>query len=175
MNLTLTQEDRAVLPAALLPSTKAHLRVTWTYDDPVITEKLGMAIDRLQTDYGVRIVPSTYEWTPDETDFVDGKARIPYPPVRQFTIAGADQAAYGLELKSIDGVPIIYLVGAWVSGLKVTVQTGFPTATELAPGLASTIQQTAAHLFEHREILLPGRDFMLPDMAINAAWWLPRV
>jgi hypothetical protein len=175
MNFMVTQEDRAALPTAMLAAMKAHLRISWVYDDATITEKLGMAIDKLQTDFGFRIVPSTYEWTPDAADFVNGKARIPYPPVRSMVIAGADQAGYALELRSIDGVPIVYLVGSHVDGLIVTIETGFQAAVNLAPGLADVIQRTAAHLFEHREILVPGRDFMVPDFASSAAWWLPRV
>ena len=175
MSFQLIEQDRDVLPTELLPAFKRHGRISDPDDDLTLKEKLGQAIDRIQTRGNFRIVPCTYKWTPAASEFCAGLARIPYPPVRTCTVSGVtDPAAYAVDLRALDGVPITYLVGAYASGMSIEIEAGFAAAADLPAGLTDAIERVAAHLYEHREILIPGSEFVAPDFATDLTWWLPR-
>ena len=176
MSFLLLTQDTAILPTELLPAMKRHGRIDGTDDDDTVKEKLAQAIDRLQTRANIRIVPTTYRWTPAQAEFCNGMARVPYPPVNAFavTIAGTPSPDYGLDLRALDGAPITYLTGAWASGMVVEITAGFATANDLPASLTDAIERTAAHLFEHRDLLITGSDFVSPDFASDLTWWMPR-
>ena len=175
MGFVLLEQDVAVLPTELLPAMKRHGRINDDDDDLTIKEKLGQAIDRIQTRGNFRIVPCKYTWTPSAADFCDGLALVPYPPVRTCTVSGVtDPAAYSVDLRAIDGVPITYLAGPFAAGMSVEIEAGFVAAADMPLSLTDAIERVAAHLYEHREILIPGSEFVAPDFATDLTWWLPR-
>jgi hypothetical protein len=175
MGFQLIEQDTAVLPTELLPAMKRHGRIAYDDDDETIKEKLAQSIDRIQTRGNFRIVPSKYRWTPGQGEFCNSLARVPYPPVRTCTVTGVTNPAdYEVDLRALDGVPITYLVGPFVAGMAVEIETGFLTADDLPPSLTDAIERVAAHLYENREILVQGSDFVSPDFAQDLTWWLPR-
>jgi hypothetical protein len=83
-------------------------------------------------------------------------------------------SSYTITTDSVVGVPILYLNGAYASGVVFTLETGFTDET-LPPSVLDDVLRTAAHLHEHREILIPGTEFVAPDLARDATWWVPSV
>ena len=61
--------DRAVLPAALLPIAKSHLRVDGSYDDAYITDAIKRAINWFERVTNVSVNPVTWSWSPDQRSF----------------------------------------------------------------------------------------------------------
>ena len=181
MTVRITTVDRAVLPAALLPLVKSHLRVDGTYDDAYITSAIGRAIAKVEDMNGVTINPTTVIWTPATAEFCEGGATVPVRPVSAFTATAgtppADaSASYVLSLKwnDITGVPIQVLTGSASSGLAVTLTAGLVDLTN-APQLLDKVLRQTAHLYEYREILTPGAPYLAPDLELDATWWMPRL
>ena len=177
MSIVRTALDRDALPDALLSIAKQQIRVDGTHDDAFILSVLQRAIGRFEQVNGVSLNVATFEWHAERWEFCDGRASVPVTPVTEFTAAvGATDvsASYTITTDSVFGVPILYLNGAWQTGLVLTLETGFTETTLPAP-LLDVVLRNAAHLYEHREILIPGSEFVAPDLAIDATWWLPRV
>jgi uncharacterized phiE125 gp8 family phage protein len=169
--------DTTALPADLLPIAKSHLRVDGSYDDASITSMLARAIGRFEQFNGAALNVATYEWRPDTWEFCNSRASVPVTPVTSFTAAaGATDvsANYTITTNSVFGVPILHLNGAYAAGLVLTLQTGFTEAT-LPPAVLDAVLRMTAHLHEHREILIPGTEFVAPDLAVDATWWVPRL
>jgi len=178
MSVSVETIDRWELPDAMLALTKSHLRVDHSGDDQYIRETIKRAIGRIEATHGVTINPTTVFWTPSAAAFVQGAAMLPAIVAHDFTAdAGGDVTAdYSIVLKwdDIHGVPIQRLVGAAASGLAITLELGFDDET-LPPQLQDQILRHAAHLFEHREILLPGSAYVAPDLMMDATWWMPKL
>jgi hypothetical protein len=173
MTVTLVTQDFAALPAELLPLVKQHCRVDHTNDDALLTSIIARAIARFQADTEVTVNPTAVSWTPKLTDFTSDMATL---PVRPATLA-TPITGYAVVLKwdSIHGIPIQVLQGTAADGLTVDLLCGYPNADAIPPDVQDEILRSAAHLYEHREILVPGgRDFVSPDLAKNAAWWMPK-
>jgi uncharacterized phiE125 gp8 family phage protein len=177
--------DRDALPAALLPLAKAQLRVDWSGEDAFITSVLARAIARFEQVNEVTINPTTVAWTVDSSAFstLNGGpgATLPVRPVSAFTAQGGEPPAdvsgdYAISLKwdSIHGCPIQKLTGA-AADLGVELTAGYTGLATLPPPLIDVVLRHTAHLYEHREILLPGRDYVAPDLKLDATWWMPRV
>jgi len=178
MSIVRTALDREALPDALLSIAKAQLRVDGTYDDGFILSVLARSIGRFEQVNGVSLNVATWEWAPDSWEFCSNRARVPVTPVTAFTAALADDtdvsASYSIITNSVFGVPILYLNGAYAAGLVLELETGFTDATLPAPVL-DVVLRNAAHLYEHREILIPGSEFVAPDIQMDSTWWLPRL
>lgn len=178
MPVKVETQDRAVLPAGLLALAKTHMRIDWTYDDDFIKSVLARAIDRFQNVNEATLNPTTVLWTPATSDFTNGAITLPVRPVSEFHAALPPDdvtANYSLVLKwdSIHGIPIQQLLGA-AAALSVNLTAGFATAAVLPPAVEDIVLRHAAHLYEHREILIPGREYVAPDLAMDATWWMPR-
>lgn len=183
MSIKRLTTDTAALPTALLPIAKAHLRVDGTYDDAGITSMLARAIGRFEQINGVALNPATFEWTPAQWEFcaettpATYSAAVPVTPVTAFVakVGATDvSTAYSITTNSVFGVPILYLNGAWQTGVVLTLTTGFTDVT-LPPAVLDIVLRHTAHLHEHREILIPGTEYVAPDLRIDATWWVPRV
>jgi uncharacterized phiE125 gp8 family phage protein len=177
--ITASGLDRAVLPAALLPIAKAHLRVDGSYDDPYITDAIKRAINWFERVTNVSVNPVTWSWTPDQDDFCDSLATVPVSPVNQFTVdAGGDVSAdYTIATMSTHGVGLYALAGDFVDGMSVSIPSGYADADALDPGITDAVLRYTAHLYENREILVPGTDAQSPGWMTDviSTYWMPRV
>jgi len=174
MTVALVTQDLTALPNALLAIAKTHLRVDWAYDDAFITSVIARAIARFEQVNEVTVNPATVTWTPKAADFKDGAATL---PVRPAALTAA-MPGYSIVLKwdSVHGIPIQALAGAAADGLVVNLTAGYANAAAVPPAVQDVVLRHTAHLYEHREILVPGgREFVAPDMATDATWWMPRV
>ena len=169
--------DRAVLPAALLPIAKSHLRVDGTYDDALITSKISIAINWFEIKTNVSVNPVTWTWTPDQGNFCNGSAQVPLSPVNSFTVdAGGDvSAAYTITTMSTHGVGLYSMQGTFAAGMAVTIPSGYADLAALDPGILNAVLMYTAHIYENREILVDGKA-QDPGWAaeVVAAYWVPR-
>ena len=171
--------DRTVLPAALLPIAKSHLRVDGSYDDAYITDVIKRAINWFERVTNVSVNPVTWSWSPDQRSFCNGLATVPVSPVNQFTVdAGGDVSAdYAITTMSTHGIGLYALSGAWVDGMSVSIPSGYADETELDPGITDAVLRYCAHLYENREILVLGTDAQTPGWMTDviSTYWMPRV
>ena len=178
MSMVRTSVDYDRLPDALLVTAKQHMRIDGDRDDEFILSVLKRAIGRFEDKNGATLNKATWKWTPAQTEFCSGRARVPVTPVTSFTAALADDtvvtADYAITSESVTGVPILYLVGPYASGVVLTLETGFSVDT-LPPSVLDQVLRNAAHLHEHREILVVDQPFVAPDLQVDATWWVPRV
>lgn len=186
MSLVPKTEDVNTLPTAMLGLAKQQMRIDWAYDDDFIKACVARAIGKFQQINEVTVNPSTFDWTPDATAFVTNgeggpRATLPVRPVSSFEAkdaADADVSAdYAVVLKwdSPYGVPIQVFAGAQASGLKVTLTAGYAALAQMPQGVVDALLRLAAHLYEHREILIPDTEFVAPDVRTDATWWMPRI
>lgn len=177
MTVAVVSRDLQTLPTDLLALAKQHCRVDHASDDALLTSIIARAIARFEATNEGTLNETVVLWKPKASDFVDGRASTPVRPVKSFQ--AADSAAvdvtadYALELKwdSIHGVQIQVLAGAAVDGLAVTLTCGMDP---LDPDVLDVVLRHTAHLYEHREILIPGTEYVAPDLKLNATWWHPR-
>lgn len=179
MNITFPLVDIAALPADLLERCKQHLRVDHCDDDFYIEGVIARAIDYCQTYAGICINPQTVVWTPEQSDFCNNKARSAVMPINTMTAtAGAADvsASYSFESHALSGAPAYYVVGAWQSGLKLTIETGW-TADKLPFGIVDAVLSLAGHYYEHREIYVNSGTDVVPTWVLNSLemWWVPRL
>jgi uncharacterized phiE125 gp8 family phage protein len=171
-----TDLDLTTLPAALLPLAKSHLRVDGTFDDAYITSAIARGISWFERVTNVSVNPVTWLWSPDR--FVDGLAPVPVSPVDTFMVdAGGDVSAdFSIVTLSTYGVGIYALSGAYVSGMVVTIPTGYADATALDPGILDAVLRYTAHLYENREILVAGSEATTPGWMTDtiSTYWMPR-
>jgi uncharacterized phiE125 gp8 family phage protein len=173
--------DRAALPAGLLPIAKSHLRVDGTYDDAFITDILARSIAWFERVTNVSVNPVTWTWAPDQGDFVMGAAVVPVSPVNTFTVKDASaadiSAGYLVETMSQHGVGLYSIVGTFVSGMKVTLVSGYASITALDPGITDAVLRYTGHLYENREIMVLGTDTQTPGWLTDviAGYWMPKV
>jgi uncharacterized phiE125 gp8 family phage protein len=180
-SITKTGLDLDVLPDALLDLAKAHMRVSTTDDDALIKSKLKGAISWFERITNVTVNPVTYAWTPDAANFYNGMAAIPQSPVAaDFTVAAATgdvTANYAVTTASTHGIGLFALTGAWTDGLVMTFKSGFADDTVLDPGILDAVLRYTSHLYEHREILVPGAQVATPGWMTDviSTYWMPRV
>jgi len=178
MSIVRTSIDYDKLPDALLIVARQHMRIDGNYEDAFLLSVLKRAINRFENKNGALLNKSTWQWTPDQWEFCNGSARVPVTPVTSFTATLADDtdltSSYTITTDSVVGVPILYLNGTYASGVVLTLETGFTDET-LPPSVLDDVLRSAAHLHEHREILIPGTEFVAPDLAQDASWWVPRL
>jgi uncharacterized phiE125 gp8 family phage protein len=173
--------DRAALPAALLELAKSHLRVDGTYDDVYIKDAIGRAISWFERVTNVSVNPVTWIWHPWSTAFCLGVAQVPVSPVNTgFKVEyGATDATadYELATMSMHGIGLYAIEGAFVDGMKVTMPSGYADLAALDPGITDAILRYTAHLYENREILVPGVEAQTPGWMsdVVSTYWMPRV
>jgi hypothetical protein len=180
MSVQVISRDLTTLPTALLSMAKRHCRIDWDYDDSLVMSVIARAIARFEQTNEVTINPTTVLWIPAPEEFTASGAPTPVRPITAFiaTSGATDISAnYAIVLKwdSIHGVPIQLLEGAMptTGGLELMLQLGY-TTTSLPPAVLDVVMRHTAHLFEHREILIPGREYLAPDLQVDASWWLPK-
>jgi uncharacterized phiE125 gp8 family phage protein len=181
MGLKVVSRDLAALPAGLLAQAKGHARIDSDADDALITSMIARAIAHHEDRLEVTINPTTVEWTPTANDFGELGADVPVRPVSEMTATAGDppvdvSADYSIELKwpvGIHGVPILLLTGA-ATTLTLTLTCGYADQNALPPQLLDRVLRDTAHLYEHREILIPGKEYRAPDLETDGTWWTPK-
>jgi hypothetical protein len=172
--------DRAVLPNGLLSIAKSHLRIDGIYDDHYIAMTIARAIGWFERVTQVSVNPVTWQWRPDHGNFCGGVASVPVSPVNSFTVAGGDlsdiTSGYELTTMSTHGVGLYALSGAFASGMKVSMPSGYASAAEIDPGIIDIVLRYTSHLYENREILVPGVEAQTPGWMsdVVATYWVPR-
>jgi len=185
-NVEIVDFDTAALPKGLLSLAKSHLRVRWTDDDDYITNAIGRAIAWFEAGSGVTVNGATFKWSPVASDFCNGLAKLPETPVALdgWTVTTGDDdnptdisASYSVTTLATKGVGIYALEGAFVSGMAVTFDSGYWSVSELPAGILNILLLYTAHLFENREILVPGAQASTPGWMTDvfAPYWVPRV
>lgn len=180
MGIRKTGLDLQVLPYGLLSQAKTHMRIDGVYDDANVLTTLQRAINWFQRVTNVSVNPVTYAWKPAAGEFVNGFAPVPVSPVNSWTAAvgAADVTAnYDITTNTVHGVELDTLTGAWSNGLTVTIPSGYASAAAIDPGIVDAVLRYAAHLYEHREILVPGTEAQTPGWMLDvvATWWVPRL
>jgi len=174
--ITVLTRDLTTLPAALLPEVKEEAEVDHTDRDALITRAIAFVIERFEINNGVAVFEASYLWRPDE--WSNGRIVIPRPPVASFTAQAGDpladvSAAYSLATNGWGGeIAATWLVGAWQSGLELTVDAGYSDAT-LPPGIRTTLVRVAAHVYEYRGIYI-GTNLQTQATAVDnwlAGYW----
>jgi hypothetical protein len=178
-SIAIDDVDFTTLPKALLAAAKAHLRVDFTDDDQYIQDCIKRAISLFERESEVTVNPTTYIWKPDPADYCGDVLMIPMTPVIDFTAADADEIDvsenYQVASNSMHGVMIYRLVGGYVDGLTVTIESGYTTKDELPPGILDLVLLLSCHLYEHRGVFLPANqtdDFM---RRAASSYWKPRL
>ncbi len=170
--------DRGALPTALLPLAKSHLRVDGTYDDVYITDAIKRAINWFERVTNVSVNPVTWTWTPDGGNFCNGLAQVPVSPVNSFTVDadGDVSAGYTITAMSTHGVGLYVMAGEFADGMHVEIPSGYADADELDPGITDAVLRYTAHLYENREILVPGTEAQSPGWMTDviSTYWVPR-
>lgn len=177
MSILRTALDQDALPDALLAIAKQQMRIDGIYDDAFILSLLQRALGKFEQVNGVALNPATFVWIPDQARFCENRTSVPVTPVSAFVakVGATDvSASYTITTDSVFGVPILYLNGAWQTGLALTLTAGFTQAT-LPPPVLDAVLRVTAHLHEHREILIPDAEFVAPDFATDSTWWVPRL
>lgn len=178
--INIKTKDFTALPAGLLTLAKSHMRVDSTFDDALITSMVARAIDWFERVTGVSVFATDYEWTPDADNFCNNVARVPVSPVAGMTAKDGSNAdvssSFTVTTMSTHGVGIYSLNGAFASGLVVTLKSGYADETKLPPGVLDAVLRMAAHLYDNREILVPGAQMATPGWMLDviATYWFPR-
>jgi Phage gp6-like head-tail connector protein len=179
-SIKVSDRDEAVLPAALLDIAKKHCRVEHDDDDDYLALTIARAIAWFEAKTDTLLNPVTIEWKPGAADFCNGKATVPETPVADDWIVavGAEDttANYQLTTMSAKGVGLYALEGAFASGMVMTFQSGFEEDAVPA-GIVNVLLLYTAHLYENREVLVPGAQVETPGWLFDvlAPWWKPRV
>jgi Phage gp6-like head-tail connector protein len=177
-SITKAGSDVSVLPWSLLPLAKSHLRVDGNYDDAYISSAIGRAINWFERVTNVSVNPVTWVWSPEQANFCNGVAQVPVSPVNSFTVdAGGDVSAdYAITTMSTHGIGLYALAGSYVDGMRVSIPSGYPDANAIDFGITDAVLRYTSHLYENREILVPGVDAQTPGWMsdVVATYWMPR-
>ena len=169
------------MPTALLPIAKSQLRIDGTYDDAFITDAIKRAIKWFERVSNISVNPITWIWQPDESVFCEDLASVPISPVNSFTVADAGavdiSASYKMLTMSTHGINLYALKGAYAADMLVTMPSGYADLDELDAGIADAVMRYTAHLYENREILMPGSEAQSPGWMsdVISTYWMPRV
>jgi uncharacterized phiE125 gp8 family phage protein len=171
--------DRNVLPAALLSIAKSHLRIDGTFEDYLVQSTIGRAISWFERVTNVSVNKVTWIWQPNASVFCNGRAQVPVTPVNSFTVVNGVtdiSGEYAIESMSTHGVGLYVLLGSFVSGMKVTIPSGYADLGSLDPGITDALLRYTAHLYENREILVPGVNAQTPGWMTDviSTYWVPR-
>src|SRR5262249_18725343 len=155
MNHEVISRDYATLPAALLMPFKQHGRIDTADDDDLIRSMLGRAIAHFENENELIVFASDLAVTPLSSDWFCGSVlRFEVSPVTDVVVespAGTpltDQSGYVLKANGVAGIRLYYLVGAYVSGMRVTFSSGFDAVAQLTPDLLDEIMRRTQHLYD---------------------------
>lgn len=200
MNTDIVSIDRNSLPQALLPAFKRWQRIDFNSDDILLTEILQGAIDQFERNSEITVFATTIMLVPEAADYGCNTTtlRLPVTPINnlqllsdfvahsdfsEFSDSTVYEAAnvipfegYTLQVRGVHGVRLYTLVGPLVDGMGILVDSGY-TETTLTPEIRQAIFQLAGHLYEYREILIPGNvgESSMWLNQVMSGFWLPRV
>jgi uncharacterized phiE125 gp8 family phage protein len=172
--------DYATLPAALLPLTKDHLRVTFDDDDTVITEYLAQAIGLCEQIWDLAVFGTEVDWQPDLSTGAS-RYQCPLQPVSAFTVMAAAvdvSSEYALEMASLtEPVWLVHSDGTdFATDAEITLTAGYADIASMPPPMRAGILRVAATLYEHREsvsVIGPEQmPFWMNDLI--GGLWVPR-
>jgi uncharacterized phiE125 gp8 family phage protein len=197
-NLRRTNVDLTVQSEGLLLRAKKQMRVQFADDDSVITDMLSQAIQWVEVNADICINPQTWEWSFGNVneqarycycnDWWYGLAPLALPkrPVSSFTMTdgqGADIKSYWQETVQQDSTGITetllqrvdVAVSTWP--LKLTMQCGFTTPTDMPMIVANPVLRYTAYLYENREAIQGAQFYTAPEFtaSILGPLWVPRV
>lgn len=184
MTLAIVSEDRNALPTALLAPAKQHMRIDFADDDALITAKIAQAIASFQEKKNVTVNPSVFTWTPAAAAFVEDAATLPVRPVTAIVVTDKGQdppanvsSSYAVQLKydAAYGAPIQVLAGPSSSSLSIALTAGYADLEKMPDTVRDYVLRHTAHLYEHREILVPDQPYVAPDLAEDLTWWVPHL
>ena len=178
-SIAIDDVDVNALPKALLATTKSHLRVDFTDDDEYIKDVIKRAIAMFENESEISVNPSSYIWKPDHTDYCGDTVPIPITPVIDFTVADSDDEDltedYEVASNSQRGVMLYRLVGSYVDGLAVSIDSGYSTKDELPPGILDVVLLIACHLYENRGVLISQKEIADFMRRATSSYWKPRL
>jgi uncharacterized phiE125 gp8 family phage protein len=183
--------DRTILPADLLDTAKAHIRVEHDRDDAQIEKMIARAVDAFERLSEFKVNPQTWTWAPSSltawrTLPAGGTGwRIPVQPVSGFTAVDADaqDVAASFAIVGIldpDQFADAYMTatqstGIAPAGVTFTLTAGFATAADVPPGIEDGILNAVGDLYEKRETAaIAGVDLAPYINRWFAGYWLPR-
>ena len=178
-SIAIDDVDYVALPKALLAATKSHLRVDFTDDDQYIQDVIKRAIAMFENESEISVNPSTYIWKPDSADYCGDVVAIPITPVIDFSAMDAEEddvtEFYEIASNSQRGVMIYRLVGSYVDGLAVTIESGYSTKDELPAGILDIVLLIACHLYENRGVLISQKEIADFMRRATSSYWKPRL
>jgi hypothetical protein len=180
MGHSITSIDRTTLPEALLPLAKAHMRVTFTDDDEVITKYLQFAISYFEQFSGWRVFGADVAWSPVNSTTAS-RYQCPVQPVSDFTVMSAAvdvSSQYALEMG--DPAAPVFLVHSdgtpFPSDAAVALVAGYEDPDDIEPNALGNILRIASTLYEHRESTTTLSVDQMPSWANDmiSGLWIPR-
>lgn len=177
---TVVSIDQASLPNELLAGAKRHAAIDFCDHDDLVSDMLQDAIGEFERVMEMTVSKCEIALYPDACDFIGNTLRLPVTPVHTAVVKDAaevQQAGYTLRSKGVHGTRINYLIGPWLSGMSVTLQSGYEPEA-LPPPIREVLFRMTATLYEYREIYITGTIVaMLPGWSEQAlaGFWLPRL
>lgn len=175
--MAVTTITAPALEPVTLAELKAHLNVTTTDDDDLVTAKIAAARRYLEEATGLRFISTTLELTADA--FPSGILTIPAGPVRSVTsvkyddVNGAEQtfADYSVDLATgrikpgDNGWPS---TDSTLAAVRVRFVAGFGAiAADVPAALREGIMQLGAHWYENREAVAVGVSAALLPLSVR--------
>lgn len=184
MSLLVTERTEFSLANALLSEVKAYLRIQHCDEDAVLLFLIGAAIGQFERLSEQTIFPTSYEWTHGSGDiFVSGQIEITperrITPINTWTaMADGDDviSEYSLvETGRQGGVNFYALVGEALSGLVLTIESGFPDPDTMPFSMKEVIFRMTSTSYEYREKFTPANIERHPDWDNHdlAGFWVP--
>jgi uncharacterized phiE125 gp8 family phage protein len=180
----------AVLPVSL-DELKAHLKVTATDEDDLISACLDSAIDQLDAEgeLGRPIIAQDWRETfarPPSLDLLLGMpGALSIVSVRYRDAAGLWQDASLADFALYEGEECPFVrsdswpsVGSYPNALEVTYRAGFGEAADDVPApIRQAIKILAAHYYEVRDLVIIGASVAEVPVSVNRLiskyrrWW----
>jgi uncharacterized phiE125 gp8 family phage protein len=183
MSLVRTSIDRKTLSNGLLPSLKAHSRITFDEDDTVATKKIAMAIDRFEKINELAVCRATWTWTPETaaSEVEPYGWLIPVRHVSAFTAGdttgdiSSQFVLGGVASPDNAGPQYLSTTSSYSSPLSLVLTVGYEDVADLPPGIEDVILRLAATLYEYREMdRIPGVDGGALSNSFVSGYWTPR-
>lgn len=192
----ITQTDAPDNMPVTLAQVQAHMRVTLTQEDALISSYIAAATELVERWTRRQLVTAKYELALDGFPLVPGLARggrvvglaggieIPRPPlvsvqsIKYFDPAGVQQtldpSLYQVDARPLFGRVIPAPGTAWpatqlgvLSSVIIAFTAGYSSTTAVPPMLKTAIMLLVAHWYEHREAATEAKLSESP-MAVQA-------
>lgn len=172
MSLTLLSPPAA--EPVTLDDMKAHLRVTHSDEDALITGVLVAAVRAVEARGGLALIPQAWRLTldavPEETLFLPLSPVASLDAVAVIDGAGDPQAvAASLYDAVLGAAPRIRPAGPWplpspaLGGVRIDFTAGYADADAVPDPLKQAVMLLAAHLYETREAAGERRVYSFPQ------------